>query len=82
MAVTGLISALVWWHASMGGRLLAHPLMSRDLWASRVRTLTAPAIFLLSVFLALLNSDLARFSWGLIALALIMQSLDKQPARK
>jgi uncharacterized membrane protein len=82
MAVTGLMSALVWWHASSAGRLLARPFASRERRASWVRSITAPTIFLLSMLLALINSDLARFSWLLIALALIMQPLDNNPAIK
>ena len=68
MVVTGLAGALVWWYASGNcGRLLAEPLGRSGARASRLRTLAAPAVFLLSVGIALWNDDAAKLSW--IALA-------------
>jgi O-antigen/teichoic acid export membrane protein len=73
MATVGLLSALVWWYASYRGRLLRQPLSVKALRLTWVRALTAPAIYLLSIPLAMLNDDLARGSWILIALAIIVE---------
>lgn len=73
LAVTGVMSALVWWHASHAGRLLTRPLAPRALRASYLRALVAPAVFGLSIPLALVSSDLARLSWLLIGVALALQ---------
>lgn len=68
MVVTGLAGTLLWWYASgNGGRLLAVPLTRSAAWASRLRTLAAPAVFLVSIGVALWNDDAAKLSW--IALA-------------
>ncbi|MBX0330724.1 DUF1211 domain-containing protein [Oscillochloris sp. ZM17-4] len=81
MAATGLVSSLIWWYASAGGRLLAAPISTRALRASWLRNLTTPAVFLLSIPLAFFSSDLARYSWALIALAFVAQS-DQGRARR
>lgn len=75
MLVVGLLSAALWWYATgAGGRLLAQPLSAAQLWRSRGRTLVAPAVFLLSIGLAGVGSDLARLTWLLIAPLLLLQS--------
>ncbi len=79
LAMTGMMIALVWWHASHDGRLLVRPFTPRALRASYLRALIAPAVFGLSIPLALVNSDLARLSWMLIGVALVAQGRPEDP---
>ncbi|MBX0331105.1 hypothetical protein K2Z83_25995 [Oscillochloris sp. ZM17-4] len=60
------------WYASAGGRLLGAPLAPRERRLALLRSLTTPAIFLISIPLAFLSSNLARYSWILIALVLVV----------
>ena len=53
--VTGLVETLLWLYASRGHRLVAADLSSRSIQFSTLRTLTAPAVFLLSLPLVLLS---------------------------
>lgn len=74
MALVGLLSASLWWHATgAGGRLLARPLPAAELWRTRRRALAAPAVFLASIGLASVGSGLARLSWLLIVPLLLIQ---------
>lgn len=80
MAATGLLSAGLWGYASNRGRLLEAPMAPHALWASRWRALTPPGVFLLSVPIAWWSSDLARFSWLLIAVGLLVQAPGRDEA--
>ncbi|MCX7790665.1 MAG: TMEM175 family protein [Chloroflexaceae bacterium] len=80
MAATGLLSAGLWWYASNRGRLLEAPMAPHALRASRWRALTPPGVFLLSVPIAWWSSDLARFSWLLIAVGLLVQAPGRDEA--
>jgi uncharacterized membrane protein len=67
VAVTGVLSAVVWIYAAQVARL-ARPTVTPDL-ARHVtlRALTVPALFGLSIPLAFLNPRLAEISWVLVA---------------
>lgn len=67
MTITGLLSGLLWWHAS-SKRLIEEPARSRRHTAMGV--LVTPAIFVLSIGVAYLDPGLARFTWILIVPAL------------
>jgi uncharacterized membrane protein len=74
MVVTGLVSARLWWYASGSGRrLLAASLAAAELRASRLRTLAPPAVFLLSIAIALWNEDAAMLSWMTLAPLLLVR---------
>ena len=62
--VTGLLSALMWWYASSGRRLVdaVDPGLARR---TLVSILTVPAVFLLSIALAFVNPTIAKASWFL-----------------
>jgi uncharacterized membrane protein len=66
MAFSGSLLTIMWWYASSNNRLTDHTL---DM-AQRKRQFLAPlsitAIFLLSIGIAFLNADAAKFSWILI----------------
>lgn len=73
MIVTGLMTWALWWYASgAGGRLLARPLDARQLRNSRLRTLVAPLVFVISLGISFVNDDLARLSWLAIAPLLLV----------
>jgi uncharacterized membrane protein len=68
MVLIGLLSSLMWWYALRGNRLVPADL-SRARGRQLIgRSLIVPAIFLLSVGLAFVDADLAKYSWLLIAL--------------
>jgi uncharacterized membrane protein len=78
MVVTGLVSARLWWYASGEHRhLLVVPLTAAELWASRLRSLAAPAVLLLSIAIALWNDDAAKLSWIALAPLLLARSAQK-----
>jgi uncharacterized membrane protein len=71
MVVTGLMKTLLWQYAAHDFRLI-HRRLSRQ----RIRRLTRkamipPAVFAGSIAIATFDSDLAKMSWGAIALALL-----------
>lgn len=67
MCAVGALLTLLWFHASSNRRLttpdLPHAIVRRGM----VRNLSVSAVFLLSVALAFIHPDLAKFSWILIA---------------
>lgn len=67
ITVAGLLLLAVWSYAAQHNRLLDPdfaPAQRRHEWQ---RSLVVPLIFLLSIGLAFINDDLAKFSWVLIA---------------
>lgn len=72
ISVTGLLSALLWWYASVENRLLETQFETsvarRNLWS----ILTVPTVFLISIGIAFINPDLAKFSWILTAPAALI----------
>ena len=66
MVAAGLISLLIWWYVSSHHRLI-DPAMSvteiRDEYWSIIAT---PLVFLLSIVVAFVDTELARLSWALI----------------
>ncbi|MGB9753841.1 MAG: DUF1211 domain-containing protein [Roseiflexus castenholzii] len=72
MCATGLLLALLWLYASGARRLVAPNLPPAIVRRGMIRNLSVSAVFLLSVALAFLNPDLAKFSWLLIAPAVVL----------
>jgi uncharacterized membrane protein len=70
VALTGLLSALLWWYASHRSRL-TDPLDAAQHKRSIFQVLITPTIFLASIGVAFIHPDLAKFSWMLIAPAAI-----------
>ncbi len=72
IAMTGLLSTILWWYASRENRLTMksfdHQIAHRYL----LSNLTIPVVFLLSIGLAFINPDLAKFSWVLTAPAALL----------
>jgi uncharacterized membrane protein len=67
MIVVGIISALMWWYAIHGNRLVDADLTPRQRRRGFLRNLAAPAVFLVSIAIAFIDADLAKYSWFLIA---------------
>jgi uncharacterized membrane protein len=63
IATTGLLSAVLWWYASHENRLLENNFDAKLARRNLISILTVPTVFLLSVGLAFIHPDLAKFSW-------------------
>ncbi|MCZ2115638.1 MAG: DUF1211 domain-containing protein [Anaerolineae bacterium] len=70
IVATGLLNAAIWLYASRNNRLLAPDFGDRQRRHETLRALVVPAVFLLSIGLAFINADLAKYSWLLIAVAI------------
>lgn len=75
MILAGIFSAAIWWYASYKNRLIDPNLDPRLRREEILRPLLGIGVFILSIGLAFINSDLARISWILIA---VTQRLSKQ----
>lgn len=67
MTVSGLVLAALWWYASHHNRLVDPHLDRQQRQHETLRTLVVPGIFFLSIGIALIDNELAKFSWILIA---------------
>lgn len=72
IATTGLLSALLWWYVSQENHLLEDNFDTDLARRNLISILTVPAVFLLSIGLAYINPDLAKFSWMLTAPAALI----------
>ncbi len=68
----GLLSTLLWIYASHKRRLVTPSMEPAVVRRGVIRNLIAPAVFLFSVSLSYVDPDLAKFSWILIAPAVLM----------
>ncbi|HCE18289.1 MAG TPA: DUF1211 domain-containing protein [Anaerolinea thermolimosa] len=66
MTCTGLLSAGLWWYASSRASLIDPSLPPAEVRREGLRSLIIPGVFLLSIALALIHSDTARFFWLLL----------------
>lgn len=72
IAVTGLLSTILWWYASHGNRLTIKPFTGKLANRYLLSNLMIPVVFILSIGLAYINPDLAKFSWILTAPAALL----------
>ena len=72
MCVVGLLLTLLWLYASSRRRLVSPDLESAIVRRGILRNLSAPVVFLLSIGVAYINPDLAKFSWILIVPAIFL----------
>ena len=72
ITLTGLLSALLWWYASWENRLTEKNFEVKVARRHLLSILTIPAVFLLSIGLAFIDPDLAKFSWMLTAPAAML----------
>lgn len=69
IALAGLFSVGVWWYAAYQHRLIDPHLDAAVLRRQNWNPLVVPIIFLLSIGVAFIDADLAKFSWLLVAVA-------------
>lgn len=67
MTLVGLLSAAIWWYASHHNRLVNPQLDRRQIRRELLRTLAVTGVFILSIGVALIDTNLARLSWLLTA---------------
>jgi len=67
MTLAALLGAAVWWYAARHDRLIDPHLGSKLRRRQFISPLGTAAAFLVSIGIAFLNADAAKFSWGLIA---------------
>jgi hypothetical protein len=70
MFIVGLLNAVIWVYASHNNRLIEPSFTSQQKRRETLRALIVPAVFLLSIELAFIHDDLAKYSWLLIAVLL------------
>jgi TMEM175 potassium channel family protein len=63
IGLAGLFSALVWWYAARNNRLVANTLDKKKHWRELLNPLSVTLVFFVSIGLAFINDDLAKFSW-------------------
>ena len=73
MAVVGLLTTVLWLYASWRGRLLDRPEAPQERRLTLLRMLSAPTVFLISVGLAFINPNLAKYSWNLISVVILIR---------
>jgi uncharacterized membrane protein len=66
MALAGVLSAALWWYAERAPQMIDPALDARRRRHELINPLLSAAIFLISCGIALIDSDLAKFSWLLI----------------
>lgn len=67
MVLVGVVSALVWWYAVHRNRLVSSDFTNADRRRGFVSSLIAPLIFLISIGIAFIDVNLAKYFWLLIA---------------
>ncbi len=73
VALVGLLTALMSWYATHKGRLLDAPMSQHEWRVTLARQLAAPAVFLVSIGLAFVNTELAKYAWALAALGALIR---------
>ena len=66
MVAASTMSALLWWYVNAQGRLIEQPLPPAEFHRAALQKLWSPAVFLLSIPLALWSPTAAMFSWMLV----------------
>ena len=72
MTLTGLMSGAIWWYAAWHDRLIDPNMDRQRRRYERLAPLVIPSILLLSIGLAFIDPDLARYSWALTAPAALL----------
>ena len=69
LAVASLLLTGVWWYASSGHRLVDEDLDPGMIRAYRIRGLTIPLVFLISIDISFFSVNAAVYSWMLLIVA-------------
>lgn len=81
ISVTGLVSWSTWWYASAGHRLIDPGFSDGDSRWERIRPLITPVVFLISVPVAFVNDEIAKYFWALAIVANFVYRRAKLPNR-
>ena len=73
VALVGLLTVLMWWYATYKGRLLDAPLPQREWRVTLARQLIAPVVFLISIGLSFIDTELAKYAWALSILGIFIR---------
>ena len=65
MTAAGLLSGVIWWYAAWRDRLIDPALDRKHRRYEQLAPLVIPGIFLLSIGLAFIDAQLAKYSWSL-----------------
>lgn len=72
MVAAGVVSLLIWWYASRGHRLIDPDLSQQAIRRESLTLLATPLVFLASIGVALIDPELAKFFWILVAPARLL----------
>ena len=70
MTIAGLLNTAVWIYASRPNPLIEPNFTRQRIRRETLRALIVPAVFLLSIRLAFIKAELAKYSWLLITVVL------------
>jgi uncharacterized membrane protein len=71
MALAGILSAVLWAYVAHHNRLIVPTLSTRERRREILSPLIMSGIFLLSIGIALINSDVAMISWAFVAIPVV-----------
>jgi uncharacterized membrane protein len=69
LALASVISAVLWWHVSRRSEIKADARAYREMRLATLMSLVSTAVFLVSIGVAFLSSDLAKLFWVLVFFA-------------
>lgn len=75
ISIVGVLLLLIWLYASFGHRLIDKSLSAKTIWYHTISNTIAPAVFLLSIPLIMVDHLLAKFSWLLVIVLLFIVNM-------
>lgn len=66
ISLVGVLLLIIWLYAAFGHRLIDKNLSQKAIWYHTISNIIAPAVFLLSIPLIMVDHLLAKFSWLLV----------------
>lgn len=72
MIAASLIAILIWWYASSHHRLIDPNLSAQQIRREMLLLFSTPLVFLISIGVAFIDSDLAKLTWTLVALTRLL----------
>ncbi len=78
MALTGVLLAVLWWHAAYKHRLIDPGVGNYTRWREAVGLIVIAAIFILSIGVSYIDEGLVRICWALILPASLVINLMRE----
>jgi uncharacterized membrane protein len=69
LGLASLISAVLWWHVGRRPEILANTRANREMRLATLMSLVSAGVFAVSIAVAFLSSDLAKYFWVLVFFA-------------